>query len=138
LFQLIAFTEDEKTLHLTTGNSVEDCVVATEHWATNREQIWDALDVLETREELAVCYPTFGVTFMFMREQELFSELDVPSRQADRSEARRQDDKTFFEEIVGDIKDALKGYKRYTLEINITSASNSVSPFLGFRVLSAM
>jgi hypothetical protein len=51
-------------------------------------------------------------------------------------EARRQDDKTFFEEIVGDIKDALKGYKRY-LEINITSASNSVSPFLGFRVLSA-
>jgi hypothetical protein len=66
LFQLIAFTEDEKALHLTTGNSVEDCVTATEHWATNREQIWDALDVLETREELTVCDPTLGVVFKFI------------------------------------------------------------------------
>jgi hypothetical protein len=54
LFKLIAFTEDERELYLGTGNSVEDCVVATEHWATNREQIWGALDVLETKSELTV------------------------------------------------------------------------------------
>jgi len=55
LFQLIAYTEDERALHLTTGSSVEDCVSSTEHWAANREQIWTALAALETKEELTVC-----------------------------------------------------------------------------------
>ena len=54
LFKLADITEVEKTHHLASGISVEDFIISTEHWATNREQIWRALDVLETRTELTV------------------------------------------------------------------------------------
>ncbi|KAI0247273.1 hypothetical protein BJV78DRAFT_1285698 [Lactifluus subvellereus] len=102
LFQLIAFTEDEKGRHLASGNSVEDCVASAEHWATNREQIWSTLDVLETRTEL----------------MELFSGLNVSSRQADRLDARKYDDKTFFEEVIADINDTLARFQRYAIEMD--------------------
>jgi len=42
----------------------------------------------------------------------LFAELDASSREVDRLEARRQDDKTLFEEIVANIREALKQFKR--------------------------
>jgi len=129
LFQLIAYTEDERALHLTTGSSVEDCVSSTEHWAANREQLWTALADLETKEELA----------------ELFAELDTSSREVDRLEAQRQDDKTFFEEIVADIKEALKQFKRLpgairNVETNLDRlltkmATGSVLPWLAVYVV---
>jgi hypothetical protein len=53
--------------------------------------------------------------FIYRNEQELFPDLDIPSRQTDRLDARQRDDKTFFEEIVGDIKGALKSFKRYAI-----------------------
>lgn len=43
----------------------------------------------------------------------MFDELDATSRLEDQNEARRQDDQSFFEEIVADIKDVLKTQKRY-------------------------
>jgi len=106
LFQLIAFTEDERTLYLAPGTSVGDCVSSVERWVTNREKIWSALHALETQEDLV----------------ELFPDLDIPSRQTDRLDARQRDDKTFFEEIVGDIKGALKSFKRLPAAIRNVDA----------------
>jgi hypothetical protein len=54
LFALIAYTEDERERHLTSGTTVEDCVTSTEHWAANRDYLWKALDSLETKPELTV------------------------------------------------------------------------------------
>ncbi|KAI0300712.1 hypothetical protein B0F90DRAFT_1817465 [Multifurca ochricompacta] len=96
LFKLVAFTEDEKALYLAGKTSVEDCITSTEHWATNREEIWKALNVLETKTKLT----------------DLFSEADVSSREADRLEAQNYDDKTFFGEVVEDIKDGLSTLRR--------------------------
>ncbi|SRR5229473_1418902 len=54
LINLIACTRDEKAHHLISGTTVEDWVISTERWATNREHIWKALDNLETRWKLTV------------------------------------------------------------------------------------
>jgi hypothetical protein len=54
---------------------------------------------------------------MYWNGQELFSEVDLTSRQTDMFEARRHDDNSFFEDIIGDIKDALKGFKRYAAKV---------------------
>jgi len=112
LFALIAHTADEKTLHLTSGNSVDDCVISTERWAVNREHIWNALDTLETKPELT----------------DLFSGLDTTSREADRIEAQLHDDKSFFEEVIADIKDALKAYKK--LPVTIRSVCKNLDELL--------
>ncbi|KAH9056281.1 hypothetical protein EDB87DRAFT_1687610 [Lactarius vividus] len=84
LFKLVAFTEDEKELHLVEGSSVQDCIISVNNWATNREEIWSMLDHLETTTELT----------------NLFSGVDVSSRQVEREEARIHDDRTFFEEMI--------------------------------------
>lgn len=71
-------------------------------------------------------WPTFGVAskFIYRNGQELFAELDTSSREVDRLEAQRQDDKTFFEEIVADIKEALKQFKRYDPGTNLSFESS--------------
>ncbi|KAI9449587.1 hypothetical protein BJY52DRAFT_1227701 [Lactarius psammicola] len=84
LFKLVAFTEDEKALHLVEGSSVQDCIASADNWVTNREEIWTALGLLETKTELT----------------NLFSGVNVSSRQAEREEARNYDDKTFFGEVI--------------------------------------
>jgi hypothetical protein len=58
LFQLSAYTEDERTRHLFKGDTVQDCIVSAEYWVTNRDGIWNALNLLETTTELSVCEPT--------------------------------------------------------------------------------
>ena len=58
LFQLTAFTEDEKTRHLFKGDTVSDCITSANGWVTNRDGIWNALNSLETAKELTVCEPT--------------------------------------------------------------------------------
>ncbi|KAF8265882.1 hypothetical protein EI94DRAFT_1734447 [Lactarius quietus] len=87
LFKLVAFTEDEKGFHLVEGESVQDCIISVNNWATNREELWSTLDHLETTTELT----------------NLFSGVDVSSRKAERKEARTQDDKTFFKEVIEEI-----------------------------------
>ena len=59
-------------------------------------------------------WPTLGVAseFIYRNGQDLFTELDASSREADMLEARKQDDNTFFQEIVSNIKEALKQFKR--------------------------
>ena len=54
LFALIAYTEDERARHLINGTSVEECVTSTEHWVSNRDGLWNALDSLESKPELTV------------------------------------------------------------------------------------
>ncbi|KAI0271229.1 hypothetical protein BGY98DRAFT_201365 [Russula aff. rugulosa BPL654] len=107
LFALIAYTEDEKARHLISGTTVEDCVTSTEVWANNREGLWKALDSLESKPELT----------------ELFYGLDAASRLEDRKEARRHDDESFFEEVVGDIKDAFKSQRRLPSTISNVHAN---------------
>jgi hypothetical protein len=50
----MGLTKQEKALYLASGESVEDCIISAERWVANREQLWDALDDLETRTELVV------------------------------------------------------------------------------------
>lgn len=57
LFQLTAYTEDERTRHLFKGDTVIDCITSADHWVTNRDGIWNALNLLETTTELSVCEP---------------------------------------------------------------------------------
>ena len=59
LFKLTAFTEDERELHVFTGDSVHDCIASADTLIANRGGIWDALELLETSTELTVCEPTF-------------------------------------------------------------------------------
>ncbi|KAH9992152.1 hypothetical protein BJV77DRAFT_1003788 [Russula vinacea] len=102
LFALIAHTADEKTRHLTSGNSVEDCVISTERWGANREHIWSALDTLETKQELA----------------DLFSGLDTASREADRIEAQLHDDKTFLRRLLRTSKTPSRHIRSMPVPIN--------------------
>ncbi|KAI0249092.1 hypothetical protein BJV78DRAFT_1284237 [Lactifluus subvellereus] len=95
LLKLIELTKEEKALYFASGESVEDCIISAERWVANREQIWDALDVLETRTELT----------------NLFAESNVP-HEADRLDARKHDDKIFFEEVIGDINKTISGFQR--------------------------
>lgn len=107
LFALTAYTEDERARHLISGTTVEECVTSTEVWAANREGLWQTLDSLESKPELT----------------ELFYGLDATSRLEDRNEARRHDDKLFFEEIVADIKDAFKSQRRLPSTISNVHAN---------------
>jgi hypothetical protein len=86
LFQLSAYTEDERTRHLFKGDTVQDCIISADHWVTNRDGIWNALNLLETSTELSNLF-----------------DIDALSRQAEREEARTHDDKTFFEEVIIEI-----------------------------------
>jgi hypothetical protein len=45
--------------------------------------------------------------------------LDISSRQAERLDAQKYDDKTFLEELVGNISDTLSGLQRYGAEMNV-------------------
>ncbi|KAI9449356.1 hypothetical protein BJY52DRAFT_253062 [Lactarius psammicola] len=96
LFKLVAFTEDEKALHLVEGSSVQDCIASADNWVTNREEIWTALGLLETKTEFT----------------NLFSGVNVSSRQAEREEARNYDDKTFFGEVIEEIDRAFSSLPR--------------------------
>ncbi|KAH9169941.1 hypothetical protein EDB89DRAFT_1364233 [Lactarius sanguifluus] len=116
LFKLVAFTEDEKELHLVEGNSVQDCIIYVNNWATNREEIWSMLDHLETTTELT----------------NLFSGVDVTSRQVEREEARIHDDRTFFEEVIEEIDRAFSGLSKVpntvrTMTGNLRELLNKVS-----------
>ncbi|KAH9035763.1 hypothetical protein EDB85DRAFT_2143515 [Lactarius pseudohatsudake] len=116
LFKLVAFTEDEKELHLVEGNSVHDCIIYVNNWATNREEIWSMLDLLETTTELT----------------NLFSGVDVSSRQVEREEARIHDDRIFFEEVIEEIDRAFSGLSKVpntvrTMTGNLRELLNKVS-----------
>ncbi|KAH9014239.1 hypothetical protein EDB84DRAFT_1568279 [Lactarius hengduanensis] len=116
LFKLVAFTEDEKELHLVEGNSVQDCIIYVNNWATNREEIWSMLDLLETTTELT----------------NLFSGVDDSSRQVEREEARIHDDRIFFEEVIEEIDRAFSGLSKVpntvrTMTGNLRELLNKVS-----------
>jgi len=87
LFQLTAFTEDERTRHVFTGDSVHDCITSADSLIANREGIWNALNHLETSTEVT----------------SLFSDVDISERQAERVQAQIHDDKTFLGEVIEEI-----------------------------------
>ncbi|KAH8990442.1 hypothetical protein EDB86DRAFT_3080426 [Lactarius hatsudake] len=108
LFKLIAFTEDEKTLHLIEGNSVHDCIASADNWVTNREEIWTTLDHLETTTELT----------------NLFSGVNVSSRLAEREEARNHDDKTLLGDVIEDIDRAFSSLAKAPHDVVPTMIEN--------------
>ena len=60
LFQLLTYTEDEATHYLFKGDTVQDCIISASagDWVTDRDGIWNTLNLLETaREQLTVCKP---------------------------------------------------------------------------------
>jgi hypothetical protein len=63
LFKLLAFTEDEKEGYFSSTQSVTKCITSVESWAKNREELLDALETVDTRQELVVSRPcnTLGV-----------------------------------------------------------------------------
>jgi hypothetical protein len=54
LFKMLAFTQDEKEGHFSSTLSVSKCIASVESWAKNREELSNALEIVDTREELAV------------------------------------------------------------------------------------
>ncbi|KAH9017890.1 hypothetical protein EDB84DRAFT_1442629 [Lactarius hengduanensis] len=108
LFKLVAFTEDEKTLHLIEGNSVHDCIASADNWVTNREEIWTTLDHLETTTELTI----------------LFSGVNVSSRLAEREEARNHDDKTLLGDVIEDIDRAFSSLAKAPHDVVPTMIEN--------------
>jgi hypothetical protein len=54
LFKLLAVTEDEKEGYFSSTRSVLHCIVSAEIWAKNRYELLDALETVDTRQELVV------------------------------------------------------------------------------------
>ncbi|KAH9956230.1 hypothetical protein BGW80DRAFT_272796 [Lactifluus volemus] len=96
LFKLLAVTEDEKEGYFSSTRSVLHCIVSAEIWAKNRYELLDALETVDTRQELV----------------DLLDQPNTSPRKEERQEAQSHDDKTLLIEIRDTI-DKLVGNKKF-------------------------
>ncbi|KAI9450386.1 hypothetical protein BJY52DRAFT_179428 [Lactarius psammicola] len=83
LFQLLLFTEDEKTRYFGNDRAIADCIASTEAWATNREKFSQTLKSFDTNNQLV----------------SLFDQDDSASRDRERLDALTHDDRSLMGEI---------------------------------------
>ncbi|KAH9058117.1 hypothetical protein EDB87DRAFT_952989 [Lactarius vividus] len=83
LFQLLVFTEDEKTRYFGVDRDIANCIISTEAWAKNREKLSETLKNFHTHTPLV----------------NLFDKDDVASRDRERQDALDHDDQSLMKEI---------------------------------------
>ncbi|KAH8991458.1 hypothetical protein EDB86DRAFT_2830832 [Lactarius hatsudake] len=83
LFQLLVFTEDEKTRYFGVDRDIGDCIISTEAWAKNREKLSETLKNFHTHTPLV----------------NLFDQDDSAFRDRERRDALDHDDQSLMEEI---------------------------------------
>ncbi|KAH9032228.1 hypothetical protein EDB85DRAFT_1258787 [Lactarius pseudohatsudake] len=83
LFQLLVFTEDEKTRYFGVDRDIANCIISTEAWAKNREKLSETLKNFHTHTPLV----------------NLFDQDDSASRDRERQDALGHDDQSLMEEI---------------------------------------
>ncbi|KAI9439116.1 hypothetical protein H4582DRAFT_117595 [Lactarius indigo] len=106
LFQLLVFTEDEKTRYFGNDRDIADCITSTEAWAENRKRLSETLKSFHTHTPLV----------------NLFDREDSESRDRDRQDALDHDDRSLMKEI-GSARKNIFDSKRYPKYV-----TNAVTP----------
>lgn len=100
LFGLLALTAEEKGQYLAKTSSAVECVSSAKIWADKRNEMFNTLNELYTREELVKLVP------------------DTETRESDHQDAQLHDDKTLLEEMRTQIQDILKDPKEFPTYVN--------------------
>lgn len=83
LFQLLLFTEDEKTRYFGNDRAIADCITSTEAWAANREKLSLTLKNFDTQKQLV----------------NLYDQDNSASRDRERLDALTHDDRSLMGEM---------------------------------------